>query len=935
MSERSRSPSRCRDDEEIDKERPRSCRSSPERDDTPERGRDDDKARREDVRRRDDSPGGRYRRDKRSPSRSPRRTARRSGSRDHSDREGARNGRDGRGEDASYSRRDRQGRGDAPRGDRPRDARHIDWDRDAPRASSPRPARRGDDRMADWERRFGSSRGEASRDGDDRRHRDRDGDRRPDRGAARDAMAVNERYRRPDRDDGGRQGGRDRRDEGRGRRPEGDSNERARTRGRGTEAGDDPGGAVAAAPRSGDAGAGPSGGGGAAAPWQRKAPETGRSGGVYIPPFRLKQMLAEASQDKSTEQYQRMMWEALRKTLNGIVNKVNASNLKQIAAELLRENLQRGRGVLCQALLKAQAASPTFTPVFAALVAIVNQCVPYVTELLLARLVTLYQRAFRRSDKAVCKAAITFLAHLTNQRVLGNFTVTQVLQLLLDQPTEDSVELAVELTMATGACLEEDSPDVLHAIFHELRRILQEGRVPKRTQYQIETLMATRKAGFEASGHPALKAELDLVEEDDKITHEQVDITAKYDPQKALNVFKFDPDFEKHEAEWKALSDGWLGAGDGDSDGDGSGESGSDDDEDSDEDDDDDAGAKPDQPTQVIQDMTSTDLVNLRRTLYLTIMSSATFEEAGHKLLKLRLPPQQEGEVCAIILECCGQEKTYMNFYGLLAQRFCARMISYAHSFEDCFVRNLQLCHRLETNKLRNIAKLFAHLLGHRAISWEVLREVRITEADTTSATRIFYKYLFKDLAENLSLSRLNEILRDPDVAPHLGGVFPQDSMANMRFSINFFTAIGLGGITVDLRAKLASAETEMREVEMQRALAQVQGDGDDSSSTSSGSRSSSGSSGESSSGSGSSSSSSGSSGGPRRRGGRGGEGKRRRGEESDADSGPPRRRQREGSREAGGRAGSRERQKSRERPQEWEQRRSRDRHQSRERVRA
>jgi hypothetical protein len=27
-------------------------------------------------------------------------------------------------------------------------------------------------------------------------------------------------------------------------------------------------------------------------------------------------------------------------------------------------------------------------------------------------------------------------------------------------------------------------------------------------------------------------------------------------------------------------------------------------------------------------------------------------------------------------------------------------------------------------------------------------------------------------------------------------GIFPTDNMANMRFSINFFTSIGLGGIT-------------------------------------------------------------------------------------------------------------------------------------------
>ncbi|CAM6031597.1 unnamed protein product, partial [Sphagnum compactum] len=43
-----------------------------------------------------------------------------------------------------------------------------------------------------------------------------------------------------------------------------------------------------------------------------------------------------------------------------------------------------------------------------------------------------------------------------------------------------------------------------------------------------------------------------------------------------------------------------------------------------------------------IQDETETNLVNLRRTIYLTIMSSVDFEEAGHKLLKIKLEPGQE-----------------------------------------------------------------------------------------------------------------------------------------------------------------------------------------------------------------------------------------------------------------------------------------------------
>ncbi len=47
----------------------------------------------------------------------------------------------------------------------------------------------------------------------------------------------------------------------------------------------------------------------------------GRQVGVYIPPFRLKQ-LQQQEQDKASADYQRMTWEALKKSLNGYVNKV-------------------------------------------------------------------------------------------------------------------------------------------------------------------------------------------------------------------------------------------------------------------------------------------------------------------------------------------------------------------------------------------------------------------------------------------------------------------------------------------------------------------------------------------------------------------------------------------------------------------------------------
>jgi len=44
----------------------------------------------------------------------------------------------------------------------------------------------------------------------------------------------------------------------------------------------------------------------------------------------------------------------------------------------------------------------------------------------------------------------------------------------------------------------------------------------------------------------------------------------------------------------------------------------------------------------------------------------------------------------------------------------------YVEPFQRMFVEQYEFVHRLETNKLRNIAKLFAHLLHTDAISWEV-----------------------------------------------------------------------------------------------------------------------------------------------------------------------------------------------------------------------
>lgn len=64
--------------------------------------------------------------------------------------------------------------------------------------------------------------------------------------------------------------------------------------------------------------------------------QKGVFGGIYVPPFKLAKLMKEC-EDKSSEQYQRLTWDALRKSLNGIVNKVNASNIREMLPELFSE----------------------------------------------------------------------------------------------------------------------------------------------------------------------------------------------------------------------------------------------------------------------------------------------------------------------------------------------------------------------------------------------------------------------------------------------------------------------------------------------------------------------------------------------------------------------------------------------------------------------
>ena len=107
--------------------------------------------------------------------------------------------------------------------------------------------------------------------------------------------------------------------------------------------------------------------------------------------------------------------------------------------------------------------------------AIINTKFPQTGELIIKRLVIQFKKAFRRNDKKLCLSSVRFIAHLVNQQVRKNvlyynvvvlliykviheLLALELLTLLLEDPTSDSVEVAVGFLKECGSKLTELSP---------------------------------------------------------------------------------------------------------------------------------------------------------------------------------------------------------------------------------------------------------------------------------------------------------------------------------------------------------------------------------------------------------------------------------------------------------------------------------------------
>ncbi|GCA62464.1 hypothetical protein KIPB_003678 [Kipferlia bialata] len=546
--------------------------------------------------------------------------------------------------------------------------------------------------------------------------------------------------------------------------------------------------------------------------------------GGYIPPH--KRTLRAEEVEVGSVEYQRAEWDSMKRSLKGLFNRVNVDNTPYVLRDLFRVNLIRGRGLFAKILLETQAADPGRTPVYAALVAVVNAKLPDVGRLVAHRVVDIFSSSIQSGQKAACLNAGRFLAHLANQGVVNELLVIEGVYMLLLRPTPASVDVAVEMVRLCGQMLSSSASAGMEAVFARLREILEVPDTVRRIRYAVESLFASRRTGF--GDFPQLPAGLALVDPSDQVRH-SVSLGIGGTRSKLKTRPKLDwfveteaPRYMLDTAAWERISGAIVpqmdslvpGPEEREADVASSGEAGGDSKVQE--------LVRDQRPGAQVEyaaagpvdrvDMTDTDRIRYRRKVYLALHSSATHDEAVHKMLRAGVAgPGSEEALVDMLLDCVSQLQTYLPFFGAVSTRLCQLHTKWQDAFDAAFHSRYESLHQVDTKAIRNIARLYAHLLCCDALPWEIMDGVRLSESTTTASSRIFLKVLLLQCASGLGVKPLCKVLQDKDNAPYVAGLFPDSPLADAVFACDFFAVVGLGDLAAPLREFVVSERERER----------------------------------------------------------------------------------------------------------------------------
>ncbi|KAI9179029.1 suppressor of glycerol defect [Blastocladiella emersonii ATCC 22665] len=309
---------------------------------------------------------------------------------------------------------------------------------------------------------------------------------------------------------------------------------------------------------------------------------------------------------------------------------------------------------------------------------------------------------------------LVLIGHMYNFQIISCALVYDMVRRLVDEVSEDRIELVLKLVKLCGLQLRNDDPtalkDIVGLIQSRAAAVLGDA-APFRVKFMLETLgdlaagkQAHRHAFFSIADHPLARMAANA--------HRRRPGAVKLEP---LRPSLDDIMHAKTRGMWWRIGSAWVGH--------------------------DSAAIKAAQQKAKVNESALLKLArkhhmntDVRRAIFVVVMTAEDYMDAYERLCKLGLTEKQEREIVRVLVHCIGQEKAYNPYYAVLAQKLCVTKHAYKITFQftlwdylkdtsaDAEEEDDAAVPAKYSRRLQHTARLYSHLIRSTALPVAVLR---------------------------------------------------------------------------------------------------------------------------------------------------------------------------------------------------------------------
>ncbi|SPQ25861.1 282f4994-03e0-448e-988b-2b86319ce220 [Thermothielavioides terrestris] len=475
------------------------------------------------------------------------------------------------------------------------------------------------------------------------------------------------------------------------------------------------------------------------------APTTGQTA-KYVPPSLRKESGSDAELEAR-----------IRRQTQGLVNRITESNMLTILAEiekLYREYPRQHVTSSLVDLLLIQVCDPTSLPdtlliltagfATAAYMVLGNDFGGQLIQEVVVRFEKYYEEAKaaavdRPDVPKQTSNLITFISQLYTFQLIGSNLVFDYIRMLLESLSELNAELLLRVVRMCGPTLRQDDPMALKDIVSLIPPAVAkagEKNLTVRTKFMIDTITDLKNNKMKAgAGASAVISE--------HITRMKKMLgqlkSRKLKSTEPMRMGLKDIQDADKRGKWWLVGASWAGRSAGEQQGASKPTSAQDDKSDDESILLDDVEQGPDLAELAREQGMNTEV---RRSIFVSIMSAMDYQDAYARILKLRLNKERQREIPNVIIRCVGAEQYYNPYYTLVARRLCSELREVRWAFQSCLwklfgrmgepdfgedeAEDEEEDESMDTRRIVNTAKMFGALIAGGSLGVTVLKRLNL-----------------------------------------------------------------------------------------------------------------------------------------------------------------------------------------------------------------